>query len=72
MPVYDYVCGDCGAEHDIVHGFDEKRKKCPTCGKLKLKRAWSQVAAFHQTYSPMHPRAGRGVGITGKRKKKDQ
>ena len=70
MPVYDYVCIDCGAEIDIVHRMNEKRRKCPKCGKMKLKRAWRQVAAFHTNYSPMHPRQGRGTGITGKKKDK--
>lgn len=70
MPNYDYDCGGCGAEVDIVHGMGEKRRKCPKCGKMKLKRAWRQVAAFHAHYSPMHPREGRGVGSTGKRKDK--
>jgi putative FmdB family regulatory protein len=70
MPTYDYVCKNCGIEVDITHDINETRHKCPTCGQLKLKRAWSQVAAFHSQYSPMAPRANRGIGNTGKRKKK--
>ncbi len=69
MPTYSYECTECGAEMDIIHVMDESKRKCPECGKLKLKRAWTQAAAFHCHYSPMHPRVNRGKGITGKRKK---
>ena len=71
MPLYDYVCGNCGLEHDILHDLDQVKKKCPSCGKLKLRRAWSQVAAYHNHFSPMHPRVNRGIGNTGIRKDKN-
>ena len=39
MPTYEYACGACG------HGFEEfqsitapTRRKCPACGKHKLRR----------------------------------
>lgn len=70
MPTYDYDCSNCGAEFELVHGMNETRKKCSRCGQLKLKRAWRQVAAFHNHFSPMHPRINRGVGNTGKRKER--
>lgn len=68
MPNYDYVCDACDHEVDIQHAMGETKKKCPDCGKMKLRRAWSQVAAYHNRFSPMHPRIGRGKGNTGKRK----
>ena len=68
MPTYDYTCTQCGADVDIFHGMDETKKKCPECGKMGLKRAWRQVAAYHNHFSPMHPRLNRGKGNTGKRK----
>lgn len=70
MPHYDYVCEACGAEHEIFHSMDEKKRKCPDCGKMKLKKSWRQVASFHARFSPMHPRLGRGAGNTGIRKDK--
>jgi putative FmdB family regulatory protein len=69
MPNYDYVCEACGEESDIVHGMDEKVRKCPKCGKLKLRRSWRKVAAYHSHVSPMHPRVNRGKGNTGTRRK---
>ena len=39
MPTYDYTCGACGKTTEIFHGMNEgARRKCPLCGKLKLKR----------------------------------
>lgn len=43
----------------------ETTKKCPECGKKKLKKQFSQTR-YHDTYSPMHPRRGRGVGGHGR------
>jgi putative FmdB family regulatory protein len=62
MPLYDYECNDCGNEVELFHGMNETRRKCPECGKLQLKRAFKSAPAYHDHYSPMHPRAGRGRG----------
>ena len=70
MPTYDYDCKSCGAEIEVRHAISETKRKCPECGKLKLERAWRQVAAYHLRVSPMHPRVNRGKGLTGKRKEK--
>jgi putative FmdB family regulatory protein len=70
MPNYDYDCTACGAEVEILHPMSETRKKCPECGRLQLKRAWRQVAAYHNLFSPMHPRVNRGIGNSGRRKDK--
>ncbi len=39
MPTYDYVCGACGHEFEEFQSITHKPlRKCPACGKLKLKR----------------------------------
>lgn len=39
MPTYAYICGGCGHEFDAFQSMkDESLKKCPKCGKNKLKR----------------------------------
>jgi putative FmdB family regulatory protein len=39
MPTYDYVCGGCGAEFEEFQSITAPSlRKCPKCGKLKLKR----------------------------------
>ena len=59
---YDYRCDAC--EHQFTHyqeSSDTYLKKCPECGKLKLRRLFP-IPAAHMRYSPMHPRANRGRG----------
>lgn len=39
MPTYDYTCSACGKAIEVFHSMsDNPRKKCPSCGKLKLVR----------------------------------
>ena len=39
MPTYDYDCEACGAKLEIFQSMSESpKRKCPECGKLKLKR----------------------------------
>lgn len=46
MPIYEYACGSCDKEIEIVHGISEKpKKKCPSCGG-KLRRLIS-LNSFH-------------------------
>ncbi len=65
MPLHDYQCGECGYQFEKLvgkqHGVVEPRK-CPACGKLRLKRLlFTRPATVHMKYSPMHPRARRGM-----------
>ena len=39
MPTYDYVCDACGHHFEEFQSMTAKiLKKCPECGKLKLRR----------------------------------
>ena len=39
MPTYDYLCEACGKEFEQFQSIAAKPlRKCPSCGKLKLKR----------------------------------
>ncbi len=39
MPTYDYRCEACGHEHEAFQSITANPlRKCPNCGKLKLKR----------------------------------
>ena len=47
MPTYDYECGACGHELEVFQGInDPVLKKCPECGKNKLKRLFGSGAAI--------------------------
>ena len=57
MPTYDYVCDGCGYNFELFQSIKaEAEKKCPECGKKKLRRLIGPGAAvifkgsgFYQT-----------------------
>ena len=57
MPTYDYVCDGCGHCFELFQSImAEAEKKCPQCGKIKLRRLIGPGAAvifkgsgFYQT-----------------------
>lgn len=47
MPTYDYECDACGHALEIFQGInDPVKRKCPECGKNKLKRQFGTGAAI--------------------------
>ncbi len=47
MPIYEYECRGCGEHHEFIQKFsDRPKRKCPSCGKLRLRKLIS-AAAFH-------------------------
>lgn len=57
MPTYDYECDACGHTFELFQSIsDPVQKKCPDCGKPKLRRLFGTGAAvvfkgsgFYQT-----------------------
>jgi len=46
MPTYDYVCDACDHEFELFQQMsDPVKRKCPECGKLKLRRLFGTGAA---------------------------
>src|ERR1700747_2278335 len=47
MPTYEYHCDACEHNFDEFQSInDEPLKKCPQCGKLKLRRVFGPGAAI--------------------------
>ena len=47
MPTYDYLCEACGHTLELFQSMSEgPKRKCPECGKLKLKRLIGAGAGF--------------------------
>ena len=47
MPTYDYRCSACDHELEIFQSISEPvKRKCPKCGRLKLKRLIGAGAAI--------------------------
>ncbi len=45
MPIYEYVCEDCGHELEALQGInDEMLTDCPECDQARLKRKISAAA----------------------------
>lgn len=77
MPTYDYKCENCGHEFEAFQSMkDEPLKKCPKCGKNKLKKLISGGAGlifkgsgFYLTdYKNKHSKksTGKVIDTTGK------
>lgn len=42
MPIYEYVCGSCGHNHEAIQKMtDAPLEICPACGKSELKKRLS-------------------------------
>jgi len=47
MPTYDYVCDSCGHEFELFQKITaHPKRKCPECGRLKLRRLIGPGAAI--------------------------
>jgi putative FmdB family regulatory protein len=47
MPTYDYECDACEHTFELFQGInDSLKKKCPECGRLKLRRLFGTGAAI--------------------------
>lgn len=47
MPTYDYVCDACEHQFELFQGIkDPVKRKCPECGKSKLRRLIGTGAAI--------------------------
>jgi putative FmdB family regulatory protein len=46
MPTYEYVCDACDHEFELFQQMsDSPKKKCPDCGKQKLRRLFGTGSA---------------------------
>lgn len=46
MPLYDYICQDCGLEFEGFQSVNQRNNQnCPDCGKLATKLVTTQVGA---------------------------
>ncbi len=71
MPTYDYVCRACGAKFERFQKMsDGMLRKCPECGRLKLKRLMGAGAGIifkgSGFYETDYKRKSSGNGHTSK------
>ena len=47
MPTYDYVCEECDHEFELFQTItDSPKRKCPECGRMRLRRLFGTGAAI--------------------------
>jgi putative FmdB family regulatory protein len=62
MPIYEYRCGKCGQEHEVLQKASEPPlRKCPACGKPALKKLLS-AAGFQLKGSGWYATDFKGGG----------
>lgn len=63
MPIYEYVCRECGHQfEELVRG--KEKPKCPACGRGKLSQQLS-VTAAHTAGSTSPPCPAKEMGACG-------
>ena len=71
MPIYEYRCGACGQEHEVLQKVSEPPlKKCPACGKPKLQKLLS-AAGFQLKGSGWYATDFKGGGKKKPEEKKE-
>lgn len=69
MPIYEYRCGACGQEHEVLQKVSERPlTKCPACGKPALKKLLS-AAGFQLKGSGWYATDFKGGGKKADEKK---
>ncbi|MGH7981155.1 MAG: FmdB family zinc ribbon protein [Limisphaerales bacterium] len=66
MPIYEFHCGKCGKESEIlVRSSDWKGSECPHCGSKKLSRKYSTFASSRGGDSSAPSMSGGGGHCCG-------
>jgi putative FmdB family regulatory protein len=60
MPIYEYLCCDCGQRFEWLTREGEK-PACPSCGKQKLNRQISVPVAHVKSSGPACPAKEAGM-----------
>ena len=63
MPIYEYVCSDCGSKFELLRPFSQSAKKvsCPSCHHHSAERKLSTFASFSKNEAGVStPVAGTG------------
>ena len=72
MPIYEYRCGACGQEHEVLQKVSERPLvKCPACGKPKLQKLLS-AAGFQLKGSGWYATDFKGSGKKKPEEKKTE
>jgi len=60
MPLFDFLCLDCGKSNEILTAGSEDKPKCQSCGSYNLKK----LLAAHSSFSGASNQSVPGPGDT--------
>ena len=58
MPLYDYLCQDCGKLSEILVTSSEDQPQCQNCGSGKVKKMLSAPSSLSGAQTSRFPGAG--------------
>jgi len=58
MPLFDYLCADCGKSSEILVTASDDRPQCQVCGSIKLKKLLSAHSSLSGTQTSSTPGLG--------------
>lgn len=58
MPIYDYLCKECGNVNEILITGSEQDIECPGCGSRKLKKLLSATSSLSGASAQSMPGPG--------------
>jgi len=61
MPIYDYVCADCGATSEVFLARSDDHPECRSCGSEDL----TKLLSAHSSMSGAKSHSLPGLGDTG-------
>jgi putative FmdB family regulatory protein len=64
MPIFEYVCNDCGCNFEVLvlAAAKEKGKTCPACASLSIRK---KLSTFAVNTSQRDARPGCATGCDG-------
>ena len=58
MPLFDFICSDCGETSEILIATSEDQPECRSCGSVNLKKMISAHSSFSGTTRSAFPNPG--------------
>ena len=58
MPIFDYICLDCGKQSEVLIAYSEDEPECKDCGSTNLKKMMSTPSSLTGTSGPGIPGPG--------------
>ncbi len=58
MPIFDYLCLECGKKSEILVTASDDRQQCQVCGSANLKKMISAHSSLSGTSPSKFPGAG--------------